>query len=122
VGERLSYWALAKDYNIQGIGYSGPIYKSHKIDGEKILVSFDHAPMGLSSYEQPLDQFEIAGPDRVFYPGKATILKGGQVAVSAPQVKEPKAVRYGWSNYLKGTLYNTFGLPASSFRTDNWED
>ena len=78
--------------------------------------------MGLSSYEQPLDQFEIAGPDRVFYPGKATILKGGQVAVSAPQVKEPKAGRYGWSNYLKGTLYNTFGLPASSFRTDNWED
>jgi len=30
------------------------------------------------------------------------------------------AVRYGFSNYVDGALYNTEGLPASSFRTDNW--
>jgi len=26
VGNRLAYWALAKDYNIKGIAYSGPVY------------------------------------------------------------------------------------------------
>ncbi|MEK9603229.1 MAG: sialate O-acetylesterase [Flavobacteriaceae bacterium] len=122
VGERLSYWALAKDYNIQGIQFSGPVYKSHEVEGSKIQVSFDHAPMGLSTYRLPLNNFEIAGKDRVFYPAKAKILRNGIVEVHSEKVKTPVAVRYGWNNFLTGTLFNTYGLPASSFRTDNWED
>lgn len=122
VGERLSYWALAKDYDIQGIQFSGPVYKSHEVDGNKILVSFDHAPVGLSSYGASLNDFEIAGKDRVFHPAKAKILRNGIVEVHSEKVSTPIAVRYGWKNLLTGTLFNTFGLPASSFRTDNWED
>ena len=122
VGERLSYWALANDYNIKGIQFSGPVYKSYEIDGDKILLSFDYAPMGLSSYEQPLNDFQIAGTDKVFYSAKATLLINGKVEVSSEKVSKPKAVRYGWKQYLKGSLFNTYGLPASSFRTDHWED
>ncbi len=122
VGERLSYWALANDYNIKGIQFSGPVYKSYEIDGDKILLSFDYAPMGLSSYEQPLNDFQIAGTDKVFYSAKATLLRNGKVEVSSEKVSKPKAVRYGWKHYLKGSLFNTYGLPASSFRTDHWED
>jgi hypothetical protein len=29
-------------------------------------------------------------------------------------------VRYGWSDWLVGRLYNAMELPASSFRTDDW--
>jgi sialate O-acetylesterase len=121
VGERLSYWALAKDYNIEGIQFSGPIYKSHHIDGDKILISFDHASLGLSTYGQPLDHFEIAGSDGVFYPAKANIRRNGKIEVFSEKVKNPKDVRYGWKKFLVGTLFNTFGLPASSFRSDKLE-
>jgi sialate O-acetylesterase len=121
VGERLSYWALAKDYKIEGIQFSGPVYKSHEIDGNKILISFDHAAMGLSTYGQPLNNFEIAGTDHIYQPAEAKILKNGTLEVFSEKVKEPKEVRYGWNNFLVGTLFNTFGIPASSFRTDNWE-
>ena len=61
VGERLSYWALAKDYNIQGIQFSGPVYKSHKIYADKIMISFDYASMGLSTYGQPLNNLKLQG-------------------------------------------------------------
>jgi len=115
VGERLSYWALAKDYKIQGIQFSGPVYKSHEIDGDKIRISFDHAPLGLSSYGKPLDNFEVAGSDGVYYPATANILRNGKLEVFSEKVKDPKEVRYGWKNFLIGSLFNTFGLPASSF-------
>ena len=36
------------------------------------------------------------------------------------EVKNPAAVRYAFKEYVKGDLYNNAGLPASSFRTDNW--
>ena len=121
VGERLSYWALAKDYNIEGIQFSGPVYKSHEIDGDKILISFDYATMGLSTYGKPLNNFEIAGKNGVYRPAKAKILRNGKLEVFSEKVKDPKEVRYGWKNFLVGSLFNTFNLPASSFRTDNWE-
>lgn len=120
VGERLSYWALAKDYKIQGIQFSGPVYKSHEIDGDKILITFHYAPMGLTSYGKPLDNFEVAGSDGVYHPAKAKILRNGKLEVFSEKVKDPKNVRYGWENFLVGSLFNTFGLPASSFRSDNF--
>ena len=84
-------------------------------------VSFDYASMGLSTYGQPLNNFEIAGTDGIYYPAKAKILRNGMLEVFSEKVKDPKEVRYGWKNFLVGTLFNTFGLPASSFRSNNWE-
>jgi len=39
-----------------------------------------------------------------------------------PEVKEPKAVRYGWANNPEVNLYNKENLPTSPFRTDNWSE
>lgn len=121
VGERLSYWALAKDYKVEGIQFSGPVYKSHKIDGDKILISFDYVPRGLTTYGKLLNDFEIAGAEGIYQPATAKILKNGTLEVFSEKVKDPKEVRYGWKNFFVGNLFNTFGLPASSFRTDNQE-
>ena len=44
----------------------------------------------------------------------------GQLVVWSEEVKEPVSVRYGWMPWINGCLYNTAGLPASSFRTDDW--
>lgn len=61
VSKRLALWALAKTYNIPGIPYSGPIYKSAEIKGSKVILSFDYTDMGMTTYNQPLIGFELAG-------------------------------------------------------------
>ncbi|WP_372933424.1 sialate O-acetylesterase [Mariniphaga sediminis] len=120
VGKRLAYWALAKTYNTEGISYSGPVYKSMKVDENRAILAFDYAKFGLTSFGKELRHFEIAGDDKTFYPARAAV-KDLTVEVWSPKVKKPVSVRYCWDNYVEGTLYNNAGLPASSFRTDEWK-
>lgn len=121
VGFRLTMAALDKTYKVEGIVSNGPIYKSMKVENEKAILSFEYAQNGLTTYGLYLDQFLIAGDNRIFYPATASIKKG-EVIVYNQNVPKPIAVRYGFSDYVKGTLYNIEGCPASSFRTDNWEE
>jgi sialate O-acetylesterase len=117
VGERLALWALAKDYN-KDVEYSGPIFNSYKVKGNKMIVSFTHSD-GLNSNGDELAYFEIAGEDKVFFKAKAKIADQ-QVVVSSPKVRKPVAVRYAFSDLAQPSLYNDAGLPASGFRTDSW--
>jgi sialate O-acetylesterase len=121
VGKRLALWALAKNYGQKDIAYSGPIYKSMKVEGQKVRLSFDHVHGGLSAREGLLSDFIIAGDDRKFVPAQA-VIDTDTIVVSSDQVTKPVAVRYGWTNWVMGTLFNKEGLPASSFRTDDWND
>ena len=121
VGNRFAYMALGLTYGKKGFPVTGPLYKSMQIEGNKIAVSFDEVGKGLTTYRQPLTGFEIAGEDRVFHPANAHLGKDAQtVVVSSPEVPHPVAVRYAFKDYVKGCLYNMFGLPVSSFRTDDW--
>ena len=120
VGERLAFWALAKTYGFKGIDYSGPMFKSMKVEANKAIINFDYATNGLTSMGKELDNFVIAGEDRVFYKANTTILKTGGLEVFSDQVAKPTAVRYAWEGWVEGSLFNIAGLPASSFRTDNW--
>jgi len=62
---------------------------------------------------------EIAGADRVFHAADARIDRDTLI-VSSPNVREPIAVRYAWTNAPEANLYNGAGLPAVPFRTDAW--
>ncbi|MDP4275622.1 MAG: sialate O-acetylesterase, partial [Bacteroidota bacterium] len=104
----------------KGIGYSGPTFKSMTTTGGKIKIEFDHAANGLTAYGKELSCFEVAGNDKTFYPAKASI-SGSSVILTSEEVKDPVSVRYAFKDFIVGDLYNTEGLPASSFRTDNWE-
>lgn len=119
-GERLAYWALAKTYGFSGFAYSGPVYNNMEINGSTIKLNFDYAANGLTTFGKPLTNFTIAGKDKKFYPANATLSRKG-LFVSSPHVAKPVAVRYAFKNYVVGELYNIEGLPASSFRTDDWE-
>jgi sialate O-acetylesterase len=119
VGRRLALWALAKTYGRDGVAYSGPIYRSMGVKGDKIRLSFDHTFGGLVAKDGPLTHFEIAGTDKDFVEAKA-VIDGDTVVVSSNKVAEPVAVRYGWSNTAQPNLFNDEGLPASPFRTDDW--
>lgn len=120
VGRRLALWALAKDYGFSNLVYSGPLYKSSQVEGDKIRLYFDHVGSGLVAKDGPLTHFTIASDDRVFKEAVAEI-NGDSIIVSSPAIKRPAAVRYGWSDDAMPNLFNCEGLPASPFRTDNWE-
>jgi sialate O-acetylesterase len=119
VGERLARWALTRTYGLQGIAFSGPMYKDVKFEGSKAVVSFDYAADGLQAKASELTGFTIAGKDQKFVTGKAKI-EGKTVVVWSDEVKEPAAVRFGWTQCPEATLFNRAGLPASPFKTDDW--
>jgi sialate O-acetylesterase len=127
VGKRLALWAFANTYG-QKIEYCGPVYKSMKTEGNRIILTFDHVGGGLvAAPEQPLKGFAIAASDRKFVWADARI-EANTVAVSSDKVSEPVAVRYAWADNPVCNLYNRVpsavegkeGLPASPFRTDDW--
>jgi len=119
-GLRLAYWALACNYN-KDVPYSGPLYRSMQIVDSKAIISFMHVGQELKSKGEILEGFTVAGSDRIFYPATAVITQN-KVEVSAQEVPHPVAVRYGWGNFFRVNLYNDADLPASPFRTDNWND
>lgn len=120
VGRRLALWALARVYG-RDIVYSGPLYRSMKIEGNRIRLLFDFVGGGLlAKGGDALKTFVIAGEDRVFVPAQARI-EGDSVMVWNDGVAHPLAVRYAWACNPEGcNLYNQEGLPASPFRTDDW--
>ena len=119
VGYRLSLIALGDTYG-KPIEYSGPIYDSMSVEGNKIRIKFTHVGGGLVAKGGPLQRFAIAGDDRKWVQADATI-DGNSVVVSSADVKTPVAVRYAWAANPDGcNLYNQAGLPASPFRTDDW--
>ena len=121
VADRLLYIALNQTYGFKDIDFAGPVYDSMAAKDGGIYLNFRNAESGLYSFGE-LKGFEIAGVDKVFHPAMASIVQGKQVFVKNTMVQDPVAVRYGWRSWSAGTLFDTFLLPASSFRTDTWED
>ncbi len=121
VGKRLSLWALANTYGKADLVYSGPLFKSLAVDGNKAVVSFHHAAGLKASDGKDLSWWSIAGEDKKFVAAKATIT-GDTVVVTAEGVATPVAVRFGWNQIAEPNLKNGADLPASPFRTDTWTD
>lgn len=127
-GKRLSLWAFKQAYG-QELVYSGPLYKSSKIEGNKVIVTFDQVGSGLITAKknlldppvetnEPLKRFQIRGADNKWYWAEAKITAKDTVEVWHKDVASPVEVRYAWSaNALGANLYNKEGLPASTFKT-----
>ena len=143
VGDRLARIALAKSYGQRDVSWTGPIYRSMKVEGDKIRLTFDPVGGDLVARElpatyvvnvsrnetrplvrnragSPLEGFAICGADRKWVWADAKV-EGDSVVLSSPEVKEPVAVRYAWAiNPATANLVNGAGLPASPFRTDDF--
>ena len=118
VGERLANLALVKDYEKTGIPISGPVFQEAKQVGNTLELSFRFAEQGLK-LKGAETNFVIAGEDRVFYSAQAEI-KGDKLILESASVNAPVACRYAWQDEAEASLFNQEGLPASSFRTDQW--
>lgn len=122
VAKRVLLAAQKVAYN-KNIVYSGPQYKSMKINGNKALIIFNHIGSGIEvkGNNKFINEFEIAGEDERFYTATAKV-KGKKVIVWSDNVKNPVAVRFAWSNNpSQFNLYNKEGLPTIPFRTDDWK-
>lgn len=142
VGDRLALLALVNDYG-QKLVPAGPRFESYKIGDGNIRIRFSSVAKGLVAIpsgdlasarygELAMDLdlvkqaesgevvgFQIAGADKVWHWAKAAI-EGDEVVVWCPEVKRPVAVRYGWADNPVCNLFNSEGLPAYPFRTDDW--
>ncbi|MEO1857796.1 MAG: sialate O-acetylesterase, partial [Rubritalea sp.] len=134
VGRRLSLWALKHTYGQTVDVWSGPLYKSHTIDDNQVIIEFEAHSVGtglmvgsksgtdptVETVGVALEHFHICGPDRNWKRATATINADNTVTVSHPDISNPKVVRYAWAeNAQAANLYNEEGLPAAVFSTED---
>jgi hypothetical protein len=124
VGRRLSLVALNKTYGKTEVVYSGPVLSSYKTEDESLVLQFETPGAELQSSNDPIGgipAFYIAGENKIFY--KANVKReGNKILLKSPKVKNPVAVRYNWANNANAILFNSQGLPALPFRTDDWDE
>ncbi len=118
-GERLARWALNRDYGRE-VACESPYYLAHRTEGRALVVKFANAEGLHAASGDRIEGFLLAGADRRFYPAEAKV-RGDEILLTAPEVVEPEAVRYGWGKWFRVNLANGAGLPAVPFRTDAWE-
>lgn len=115
VGLRLANQALYKDYGHKEIIWSGPLYRSYSIEGNRMKIEFDHAD-GLKTRDgKAPDWFELAGADGQFKSATA-IIEGNSIVLTAEDIAEPFAMRFAWHQLAEPNLVNDAGLPTSAFR------
>ncbi|MFA9388549.1 MAG: sialate O-acetylesterase [Prolixibacteraceae bacterium] len=120
VGLRLANLALNKTYGKNKIAAESPRYKSLKIKNNKVILSFNNTEKALMTKPgKDLTFFTIANEDRNFVNAQA-IIKKNKVIVYSEEVQHPIAVRFAWDEEAQPNLFNSSGLPAIPFRTDNW--
>ena len=121
VGDRLALAAERVAYGDQKVVFSGPVYNSMKVDGNRVFLTFTNVGGGLMAKGgKELSCFAVAGPDKKFVWAHAMIADN-KVIVWSSQISNPAAVRYAWADNPAGAnLFNVEGLPASPFRTDEW--
>ncbi len=120
VANRLANLALTENYGVKGLIYKYPMYKGMIIEKNRVRILFDNVEHGLKATAKDLNDFYIAGADQKFLFASARI-EGNTVVVWNKAVKEPVAVRFGFSNTSIPNLFSKDGMPVNIFRTDQWE-
>jgi sialate O-acetylesterase len=122
VAGRLEKLALAEVYGRMKLVHGGPVFEKMETRGDKALVHFRQTGDGLKSRDgRQLTHFEIAGADGIFVPARVAIEGKDVVVVYSPQVRVPKAVRFGWDETAQPNLINAEGWPAFPFRSNGPE-
>jgi sialate O-acetylesterase len=117
VGTRLARLARGVVYG-EDIVCRGPTLRSHRVEDDHLILEFDSVGGGLVAQGELADFF-VSDASGKFVPAQAKIV-GQSVVVRADGIEKPVAVRYGWKNFFKPSLFNREGLPAGPFRTDSF--
>ncbi len=120
VADRLATLALSETYGVKNLICKYPVYRGMVLEKNRIRILFEHVENGLMASAKDLNEFYIAGDDQKFLFASARI-EGNTVIVWNKAVKNPVAVRFGFSNTTIPNLFNKEGLPVNLFRTDTWD-
>lgn len=121
-GHRLCDLALNKTYGKKQFLAGSPKYKSHRFLDGAAWVAIDSPNDGICrNYD--IQGFEVAGPDKVFHPADSVWLhwQTNEMVVSSKDIPNPVAVRYGFRDFLPGSLHGGNYLPLIPFRSDDWD-
>jgi sialate O-acetylesterase len=132
-GERLARLALHHTYGQKKVVPSGPLYKSHVIEGNTVRVWFHYAESGLMRAEKmgfappvpepdkKLEWLAVQAKDGTWHWADG-VIDGSELVVSSKSVTNPVAVRYAYVQRPDGCmLYNKDGLPVAPFSTSGPE-
>lgn len=123
IAKRLSYWALANEYKVKNLKYKSAVFKSMKVNGNKVVLNFKFSKKDYFLNAQNSKGFTIAGADKSFYNAQVIVNKNKKsITLYHPKVIKPAAVRYGFEPCFKSNLITKSGLPISIFRTDKWSN
>ena len=140
-GDRLARVAMTNVYG-KPTPFSGPVFDGSAVEAGKVRVRFKPMDKGLVAKELPptyqrmandpnpvplvrnspggeVEGFAVCGEDKKWKWATAKI-EGNAVVVWSDEVPAPVAVRYAWADNPVCNLYNTAGLPAAPFRTDDF--
>ncbi len=115
VGKRLALPARRFCYGEKDLEHSGPVLESMEAKDGALVLKFSHAKGGLAAKGGELKSFAISEDGQAYVWAQAKIA-GDSVALSAPEFKNPKFVRYAWDSDPESAIYNKEGLPASPFK------
>lgn len=113
VGLRLARWERHHQYGEEALVPSGPIYKTHKVEGATIRVSFDHVGAGLmlankNGYDPAkptpgakMPWLSIQDQDGTWHWAHGKF-DGADLIVWSDKVKAPVAVRYAYTQHPLG--------------------
>lgn len=119
IRKRLALCALANNYGRKDILPMGPLFEKMEVQGNKVIISFRFVGKQLiNNSGQPPTDFFVAGGDGKYFEADA-VIKADKVELSSEKVNIPVTVKYGWDEGFHPNLYNTQGLPAMPFRTNN---
>jgi len=119
VGMRLAALALHNTYARSKLVCRGPEFKSMRVDGSHVIVTFDGCDGGLKTRDgKTPDWFNLAGTDGIYQPASATLNGKDEVTLAAAGVPKPVVVRFAWDCTAMASLCNGYGFPANAFRTD----
>jgi len=115
VGVRLANIALAKTYK-KNVAYKFPVLDKVKCKGNLLEMTFTNV------YDSLIDkgnshEFEISS-DGISYTAAKVKITGNKIIIKIDGTSKPRFVRYCWGDASIGTIYNSKGLPLSSFRKE----
>jgi sialate O-acetylesterase len=119
VGLRLALAARSVAYG-EAVDGSGPTFWMAAPEEQSLRVWFRTAAPLRGRNQQPVRGFAVAGVDHVFEPASARI-EGNSIVLANSAVERPVVVRYAWADDPDANLENANGLPASPFRSDDWD-